>query len=285
MFQYLSFPIYVVYSMHWQEETGKMAQQFFAAGDRHMYDWFSDYSQAKTEDIGVGSALMEIVEDSAPAYFQEAKDYENAIKQSLDKIFSTTIGKWLFTMLNPDVKVFILPNPYLKGQTAMTSRVLTAKQGGGIRISFNPKPWGNMADDALIHELTHALRRGTNRYTLVAGLPIGDFPSSEEFFAVQISNIYRSSLRKTGLYEEYYSGTASSDMGSIYSDFADTPASIVVLKYFLDFEPLARHLALLPIGKPSYNPFRDFPILERKALGKGQSPGQRAQPFMYLKAG
>jgi hypothetical protein len=162
-------------------------------------------------------------------------------------------------------------------------RVLTVKQGGGVRIHFNPKDFKDTADDTLIHELTHALRRSTGRFN-PRQLPIGDFTTTEEFLATQIQNIYRSSLYKTGLYELYKSTEGKfSDKGSIYSGFINDPFFIIALKYCMDFEPLARHAAQLPAGHPAFNPFRDFPILERMALGKTQIQGYGAGQFVHIR--
>jgi hypothetical protein len=283
MFQYLSYPIYVLYSVHNQEAADNIRAGFYASGDMHMYEWMNSYNDPKApNDAGTGRALMEVTEDSAPAYQEEARRYEAAIRRLLDSIYSTTIGQYLFVMLDPNTKILIVPDPNLFW-TATTSRILTTKQGGGIRIHINPEQFKDTADDTLIHELTHALRRSRNRFN-PKQLPIGDFSTTEEFLATQVQNIYRSSKFRKGLYDVYNSKEGVwSDKGSIYRGFTEDPNYIIALRWCMDTEPLIRHASRFPIGNPEYNPFRDFSILERMALGKRQEAGYGAGNFVYLR--
>jgi hypothetical protein len=62
----------------------------------------------------------------------------------------------------------------------------------------------------------------------------------------------------------------------------DTPLLIMALKYCLDQEAFVREISKLPLNTPQFNPFRDYPILERKALGKMQQSGMSAGKFMPL---
>ena len=272
MIQFLSYPIYIVYSRHTQESADGTAADFSVKGDRHMYEWM------KT----TGKFLMQIEEDSAPAYVKERTTYENTIRARLNQIHSTEIGRCIFHALNPTIKVWIHPNPNLFFQ-AVTYRPRTVKEGGGIRIQINPEDWVGTLDDTLVHELVHALRFSHNRI-YPRQLSIGDYPTVEEFLATQISNTYRSLMGKTQLYGTYveYTGKWASK-GTIYSEFVESPLMIMALKYFLDKEPLASRVARLPLKRPDFNPFRDYSILERMALNKIGFKGSRgAGKFMPL---
>ena len=273
MIKFRNYPIHVVYSRHTQDDADNTAADFYNAGDKHMYEWMKS----------TGKVLMEIVEDSAPIYRQEALAYENAIKKQLDTIVATPVGKCLFDMLDPDTKIWILPDPNL-AWSAQTWPIKTVKEGGGIRMHFNPEDWDEIVDDTLVHEFTHAIRFGMKRF--VPGrspVPIGDFPTLEEFMATQVSNLYRSSLGKTRLFGTYnYFPGKFSDKGTIYSEFIENPTYIMALRYCIDREPMVQRLSKFPIRHPEFNPFRDLPILERMALGKMQVPGYGAGKFMRL---
>ena len=53
---------------------------------------------------------------------------------------------------------------------------------------------------------------------------MGDFPTSEEFLATQVQNVYRSMKFRKGLYDVYNSTIGVySDKGSIYQGFIDEP--------------------------------------------------------------
>jgi len=220
-----------------------------------MHDWM----------LTTGMSKMEIVEDSAPAHRQEVVAYENIIRKQLDIIYNTEVGKCLLNLLNPQKKIWILPNPKLSS-TAMTFPCKTVKEGGGIRIHFNPENWVGTEDDTLVHELTHALRFSYNRFYR-KNILHDSYPDSEEFLATQISNVYRSSRGKSQLYGAYhYSEGYWSSKGSIYQAFVESPELIMALKFCLDYEELVSRIARLK--HLEFNPFNDYPVLERMALSK-----------------
>ena len=284
MLQYKSYPIYIVFSSHNQDNVDGLRAEFYSKGDMHMYNWMNNYNDPKAPDYaGTGRALMEIVDDSAPAYQQENAKYIDVIKRLLDNIHSTTVGQYLMVMLNPDVPIYIVPDPNLFW-SATTSRILTAKQGGGIRIHINPDQFQEQADDTLCHELTHALRRSRNRFNLVKDFRVGDFPTLEEFLATQVQNVYRSMKYRRGLYDVYNSTIGVySDKGSIYNGFVTDPKYIIALEWCIRTEPLVRHISRFQQNQPEFNPFRDFSILERMALGKMQTTGYGAPKLIYIR--
>lgn len=272
MIQYRSYPIYIVYSRHSQISVDNTAATFYIQGDHHMYDWM------KT----TGKSILEISEDAGPVYRPEVEAYENLIKVQLDKIYETKVGQCLLNLLNPDTKIWIHPNPNLFW-AAVTYPAKTLKERWGIRIHFNPEQWIGTVDDTLIHELTHALRNSNNRVDRRTSLSLGDFPNLEEFLATQISNVYRSAIGKKQLYGTYnYHEGKFSNKGAIYSEFIDNPSFIIALKYCLDREILALQISKFSTGQPDFNPFLDFPILKRMALGKLRQSGSGAFEFMWI---
>lgn len=271
MTQYRSYPVFIVYSRNTQENAHNTAASFYIAGDKKMHDWMKD----------TGMSLMEIVEDSAPAYQEEAAIWKAVITRQLDQIVTTVVGQRLLSLLNLGVKIWILPDPNLFW-AATTSHPRAAKQGGGIRIHFNPEQWPGTADDTLVHELAHAMRMGNGVFDS-RRIETKDWPNLEEFLATQVANVYRSSLLKRELYDSYHhqQGRLASK-GTIYSEFVENPQLIQATKYCLDNDALAQQLSRLPVSYPEFNPFRDYPVLERMALGKLQTPGHSAGQFLRL---
>ncbi|MEO5858850.1 MAG: hypothetical protein ABIR33_07865 [Pyrinomonadaceae bacterium] len=101
--------------------------------------------------------------------------------------------------------------------------------------------------------------------------------------ATQVANVYRSSTGKTGFYDVYPELEGKfADLGTIYSTMIDTPLYIMALQYCIDQEPFIRDIAKFALNSPPFNPFRDYPVLERKALGKMQESGRPAGKFNRL---
>lgn len=279
MIQFQPYPIYIIYSRHSQMASERMAQEFRAKGDKHMYGWMT----------WTGTSKMEIVEDSAPAHYAEARSFENSIRKELYVIAGTEVGRCLLNSFQSGTKVYIIPSIVNKAITRVAIRVvgdtieIDPLGGGGIRIGISPSDWPGTLDDTLVHELTHALRFAYDRMVhRTIGHP--DFMDAEEFYATQISNVYRSSLGNTKLYGSYnqFQEGKWSSKGTIYSMFVENPLLIMALKYCLDEEALARKLSKFPQNKPEFNPFRDYQILERMALGKTQLQGHGAGKFLPL---
>ena len=267
MFQFKPYPIHVVYSRHWQEQIPNSAADFYVAGDNKMGDWMR-----KT-----GRSLMEIVEDSAPAYTAERLAWEQTMRSLLEKINKNIVGRMVLELLKPEIKVYILPDPDLFW-AAVTHPMKTAKEGGGIRIHFNPEQWPGVADDTLAHELVHAMRQGNSRVIPYAER-IKDWPNLDEFLATQVQNVYRSANGSKQLYDTYtYFQGKFASKGSIYSEFVhmEYAEPIRAIKNFMLHEPLAKKLAYLPVVHPEFNPFRDLPVFERMVLGRFQEPGSAA---------
>ena len=257
--KYRNYEIYILSSYQTQIGSDNTAFDFHVRGDKHMHGYMK---------YGTGWERMEIVEDSAPAHRPAAILFENTVKTSMDRISSTAVGRCVLDGFKPHQKFYVIPRP-LKRNEAITEKV-SEMGGGGIRVKLNPEDWRGNFDDTLLHEFVHALRLSYDRlWHKRIGHP--DFEDAEEFMATQVSNVYRSSTGKTGFYDRYPEMEGAwSSLGTIYSSMIDTPLFIMALKYCLDQEAFVREIARFPVNVPQFNPFRDYAILERKALGKTQ---------------
>ena len=119
MIQFRAYPIYILYSRHTQDGADQTAFDFSLQGDKKMYWWMKTTGRSK----------MELVEDSAPAYRDEAEKYEKTIKDQLDTIVTTEVGRCLLNSMNSGAKIYIIPDPELqyKAITAQGEAMLPAK--------------------------------------------------------------------------------------------------------------------------------------------------------------
>jgi len=271
MIKYRNYEIYILSSYQTQLGADNTAFDFHRQGDKNMHQYMK---------YGTGWERMEIVEDSAPAHRPAAVAFENRVSTAMDRIRSTDVGRFVLDGLKPGQKFYIIPRP-LKRNSALTEKV-SEMGGGGIRVKLNPDDWRDTFDDTLLHELVHALRLSYDR---LFHKRVGDpnFEDVEEFMATQVSNVYRSSTGRNGFYDRYpeLEGKWAS-LGTIYSTMIDTPLLIMALKYCIEQEDFIKQIAKLPMSLPQFNPFRDYAILERKALGKTQMQGMPAGKFMPL---
>lgn len=245
MIQIPNYPINIIYSKNNQE-------------------YYDRNTPPGTEEFPDREAA-EVAEDDMKYYSSEVAHYTIYVKKMVNYIGSTAIGQLLLGMLDPNVKVWIMPDPRLTNR-AMTFPPPAGKEQNGIRIHINMEDWKKTFDDTLFHELVHALRISNKRFYNVS-MYSENYPGVDEFLATQMTNIYRSYHGRKQLYPDYWTMEDQwSNKGDIYSSLIEEPMTIIVLKYFLDSEEFAKKVAHLK--RPSYNPFRDYPILERMALGK-----------------
>lgn len=279
MLQYGSYPIYVVYSRHTQEATYDVAIDYLNEGNKETYLHMTD----------TGISRMEILEDTDPAYRDEIISFETTIKRHLEKIAASSVGKAVLNCLYPAARIFIIPFAYNK-DVAQTGWSRTVGEGNGMHIRINPDDWSAVdnLDDALVHELTHAIRFGWSRVSpkmLMNAGQLGRIPV-EEFLGMQMANIYRATKGKNQFYAEYsYQWDANNklvpvwgDKKSIYEDFVESGEVIMALKFCLQREPLAAQVASLM--SPVFNPFRDYPQLEKEA--KKRAGMKEWEQFMPL---
>ncbi|HYJ90418.1 MAG TPA: M91 family zinc metallopeptidase, partial [Pyrinomonadaceae bacterium] len=240
----------------------------FLKGDREAVIRALDHADEK--DALIDAAIeWQLMEDLEPKYKKEIKDYETTIERTLNRISVDPFGRMLLSQINPSAKVWIIPADWTK--PTATTECVTERQGGGIRIHFNPKAFkritispratANEVEDTLFHELVHAMRMSAQRFARKP-LENTDFGNSEEFIATQLENVYHSIRRESALYSTYNGAYLTQNDMYIYL-IAD-PQLVSALKFFLDTEPLAQNAATF--RGPAYNPFRDFKEIETKCL-------------------
>lgn len=282
MIQFRNYPINIVYSLHRQKAIDPLWNQYSfqrtSAAKRAVEHLFKlDFNKMKRdlevygEKDGLIDAAMQwqLIEDLDPKYRREIHDYENTIENTLNTFSHTSIGKMLLDMINPAKIVWIIPADWDTPRGITWCR--TEAQGGGVRISFSPSSFlkvdigpratGNAIEDTLFHELVHAMRYSQSRFN-GRGLINPDFGNTEEFIATQFANVYHSSRRRSEWYDLYRYGGYKTKK-EYYEYFANDAELVMVLKYFLKTEPLARSVANLK--QPDFNPFRDFGEIEAKA--------------------
>lgn len=279
MFQYRSYPIYVVYSLNrqktveplWTRHSNEMqrARRSAAEGLKRM-----DIGRFKRQlDVAVQSEKLiyatwdwELIEDLDSKYAAEIKAYELKIRSLLDNISATRVGSILLRHIqrNPtNAKIWIIPANWtdLLAKTRQYSEI----EGGGIRIHFNPVSFGTDAEATLIHELVHAKRYAFNEYhpqQFMDKEVNGEFHnSSEEFLATQVENIHISSRKLSSKYHSYHGPPR--DKRQMYKFFGERPDFPIALKYFVDKDTMIKEMAGLK--NPDYNPFRDLDQLRRAA--------------------
>jgi hypothetical protein len=279
MFQFGSFPIYVVYSLNrqkaveplWGEysRNEQQARKSAAAGLLKLdIDRFLRQSSvaSQNEKLIYATWDWQLMEDLDSKFAGEIKRYEHSIRRILTNISATRVGSILLNSFrtNPsNEKVWIIPANWTD-PTAKTLRFSVA-QGGGIRIHFNPTAFGRDAEPTLVHELVHAKRYVHNQFN---SQEFDDKEvnqefrsSSEEFLATQVENIYIASRKLSPKYSSYYGPPR--DKRTMYNFFAERPDFPIAIKYFVDKDPMVKQMAGLK--NPEYNPFRDLEQIRRAA--------------------
>jgi hypothetical protein len=215
----------------------------------------------------------------------EIKAYEDAVYGCLEKICTKPVGRMVLGLINPSTTVWIIPKPdkELNACRCATTEPLKyeiLKDGvargrgyGDTVISFSLSP--ELGDDALFHELVHAYRYSYKKYdpfiidvrsgALVKGKSLREKQSTEEFFALQMTNIYLSQANQPLLAD--YTWQYMSTKDEIYDFLVANIDVMRTVKYFLNHEYLAMLAAnSFPVDHNPYNPFRDFAELEKRVL-------------------
>lgn len=259
-----SYPIWINHPGIWEETRQRQRDHFVEIGDYKMMSWL-DYT---------GKRIYEITEDITPGAIEIA--YENLVYQQLRLIARTRIGRLLLGSLNPGVKYWILPLDLID-RLDCTCGAYTfpghPREGGGIRIYYNPTDFNSPekrwigSDDILFHELVHAYRNGSVGYDVVnAAEPMRDNTNAEEFFALQMQNVYLAGRGAARFYRTY-NGLESVSKGSAYQYLAGEPEAGRVLRQFVNTDPVAGKVAGWRDSPDSFNPFRDHLVLERLSRG------------------
>ncbi len=279
MKKFKTYPIYINHPGSWETVRQRQRDEFVNQGDYQMMAWLDD----------TGKALYATLEDPSPTPTTRA--YEQQVYDAITLIDHNQLGSLLLDSLNDGVKYWIVPLDYMDraacGQCAAFTFPGTPKQHGGERIYFNPSEWHRAAqiryssDDILFHELVHAYRDGelgyanTNTKNLNKAM-LPDYTTMEEFFALQMQNIYLACRGMNVFYHSYLRPQGISK-NEAYKVFENDPRVLSVFRYFIDNEPLAEQVTRLALPDDAFNPWRDIDDLEHAYLKK--HPGKRLLKF------
>lgn len=270
------YPIYVNHPGRWETVRASQQAYFEGKGDSKMTDWLT-YTAKR---------LYEITEDKAPG--PESVAYENSVVQLLRLISSTRVGKLLFDLLNRNQQCWIVPLDFRDkndcgcGAFAFPGQ---PKEGGGIRIYFNPTDFNSLtkrwlsADDILFHEIVHAYRIGRAGYGVVnSARSMSGNKDAEEFFALQMQNIYLT-FRGSQRFYRTYNRLESVSKATAYQYFSEDAEALMALRYFVETDPIAATVSRWIHPPDSFNPWRDYAVLERLYLSKNSLQINRLPPF------
>lgn len=260
MKKFLHYPIYVNHPGTWEQVRLRQRDHFVDQGDYQMMRWL-DYT---------GKRLYEIMEDQNPA--PEGRRWEDDVYRQLQTIVATRIGRMVFEALDKGTKYWIIPLDFLdKSDCACSAYTFPGhpREGGGIRMYYNPSDFNSSsqrwigADDVLFHEIVHAYRIGSATYEVVnAAKYMNDHKNDEEFFALQMQNVYLACRNATRFYKTY-KRLESVSKSSAYQYLAGSSESLMALRHFTQNDKLAGQISKWMAPATSFNPFRDFGVLER----------------------
>ena len=274
MRQFAHYPIYINYADHWEDVRRRQIREFTAKHDARMVTWLR----------GTAKQLYEITEDKTPS--AAASAFEDQVYDLLQKKISvTTLGKMLLNGLKRSVQYWIVPLD-AENERICQCGALTfpgkPKEGGGIRIYFNPTDWKGpwpSADDVLFHELVHAYRIARIGYAAQNKTPMSDYDNGEEFVATQMQNMYLADRGSQLFYLSYKRPWLNGSKDDAYAYYASSAEVPMAFRYFRDSEPLATGVSHWKAPANGFNPWRDQPIIERNYLK--EVPGvDRLPPFL-----
>jgi hypothetical protein len=156
------------------------------------------------------------------------------------------------------------------------------KEGGGIRVYFNPTDWKGQwqtADDVLFHELVHAYRMGRIGYEALNGTGMTDYTDGEEFLALHLQNMYLADRGSQRFYLAYNRPALNGSKDEAYEFYARSAEVPMALRYFRDTEPLAIACSHWKAPAAGFNPWRDQPQIEQAYLK--QVPGIERLPAWH----
>jgi hypothetical protein len=276
MRQFEHYPIFINYPARWDLVRERQLADFDAQGDQRMVQWLGP--------TGDGARLYEIMEDKTPS--REGREYEDRIYQLLRLIKSTRPGQLLLDSLNRSHDYWVVPksNFGVECNCMAVTFPFPKKAGGGIRVYISPKQllpvqerWLS-GDDILFHELVHAYRIGKVGWGGQSKRAMREYKDAEEFFALHMQNVYLGYRGGHRFYRDFNS-LRSVSKGTAYEYFTGDVEVLMAFKYYLTNDPvLAPAVASWTQPADSFNPFRDYPNLERILLGDGEWEGIKALP-------
>lgn len=276
MRQFERYPVFINHPGRWEEVRQRQIDYFREKRDAKMISWLT-YT---------GKRLFEITEDKPPR--PESVEYEKQVYLQLQLIKETAVGRLLLDSLETSVRVWIVPLDLIDAKECKCGAYTfpgKPNEGGGIRIYYNPsdhngsaKKW-KAADDILFHELIHAYRNGRVGYDAVNKAKyMNDHKDAEEFLALEMQNVYLA-CRGAKRYYKTYRHLESVSKDSAYSYFAGSAESLMVLRYYVESEPLAAKISKWMSPPDSFNPFRDQNVLERMLISNASLGIPRLPPW------
>jgi hypothetical protein len=210
-----------------------------------------------------------------------AQWYEKRVSALLAYINHTVTGKALLSHFPTKVPIWIIPVDSQSAHNHKTfafadTNLISRTAAEGVRIKFSPETWAYAAygqlpnarpDEVLVHELAHAYRFAKGNLPAPKQAILSDGgtappngTSPEEFFAMQVANVYVSEKGGHVFTIDYDSNQlgdqgAAEDMLVSFRPYLDTLAAVAG-------DSLVRALARVKSG---YNPFRD-----RERIGRRQ---------------
>jgi hypothetical protein len=142
-------------------------------------------------------------------------DYTQETQAALEEIVTTSFTGWGLIMNirgYSDKRVIITPQP----RSVRNAGVRSQPEWNGtneVQVYYNPGAWqavgsalpGTSKDEALMHELLHAYRmmKGPMSMDKCDRAPYF-YDTFEDFFAILLTNIYRSAKRRKGLRKDHH---------------------------------------------------------------------------------
>jgi hypothetical protein len=266
MKRFESYPIYINHPGHWAQVR---ADNRYDAADR------GDFKNMTWWDT-TGKRLYEIKEETSPD--REVREYENQVLQLLRLIGSTRVGRLLFDSLDRTNQYWIVPmddEDKAEWQVGAQEFPGAPNEGGGERVYFNPKDFHmvgqswNSGADILMHEMVHAYRCGRVGYASLNQKFIKGFTSAEEFFALQMQNMFLANRHSVRFYLTY-SPTRAGSKDEAYQYFASDPEVLTAFRHFVYRDPLAAEVSDWTQPPDSFNPFRDQRMLEQRYIANNK---------------
>ena len=280
MKKFKTYPIYINFPGTWEAVRQRQRDEFVEKGDYKMMEWLDD----------TGKALYAQMEDPTPT--SVGRKYEQEVFEAMLLIDGNQLGSLVLDSLDGGIRYWILPLDYMEklrcgGKCAAYTTAGEPKERGGERIYFNPSEWHQhselrySSDDILFHELVHAYRDAeigwtkTNSKALKKHM-LPDYNTMEEFFALQMQNIYLACRRSSRFYHSYLRPNGVSKTEA-YKVFESDPWILSVFRYFYENDPLAEQVTRLALPDDAFNPWRDLDDLEHAYLKK--YPGKHLLKF------
>jgi hypothetical protein len=172
-------------------------------------------------------------------------------------------------------------NPEGEDQRASRFEQSAAKGTGGgsdVKLHFTPGMWGDKdpkkrapcdnggrygarADDVLVHELVHTLRKlEGNENAIPTEDKLRGYDDDEEFLAIVTTNVYISATKRNDQLRADHHGfkALAAPLNTSQGFLADPDNLTMLVKYYIDEADLYQMVALVTEAEAKFNPFREL---------------------------